>query len=107
MPGPASKHSVNYALVEDRIPFYASIKTMTGRETEKEGGCNGLSKIKKDRSVGPASYSKSNVDNGFKRLSSVARAPIAQFSGLGAYHGTRDNIKHAEKLKVKSNRCFD
>ena len=33
VPGPVSKHTVNYGLVEERVPFYATIKTMIGRET--------------------------------------------------------------------------
>lgn len=98
------KQDIYYQLTEKRQPFLAHLKTMVGRETREEGGANGLSRIKKDRRPGPASYSS---EKGFTRLSTTERPPITQFSGLGMFVGARTDLKHVEKLKAKSNRFLD
>jgi hypothetical protein len=41
------------------------------------------------------------VNSGYKRI------PITQFSGLGNCLGTKEGLKHSEKLAVKSNRFID
>ena len=98
------KQDIHYQLTEKREPFLAHLKTMVGRETQEEGGANGLSRLKKNRKPGPASYSTAP---GFNRLSTTERAPITQFSGLGNFVGQRPDLKHVEKLNAKSNRFLD
>jgi hypothetical protein len=97
------KQDIHYQLTEKREPFFAHLKTMVGRETRGDGG-NGLTRLKKDRRPGPASYS---TDKAFKRLSTTERVPGTQFSGLGMFVGQRPDLKHVEKLKAKSNRFLD
>ena len=41
------------------------------------------------------------MNSGYKRI------PITQFSGLGNSTGTKEGLKHSEKLAVKSNRFID
>lgn len=98
------KQDIHYQLTEKREPFLAHLKTMVGRETREEGGANGLSRIKKTRKPGPASYS---TEKGFQKLSTTERVPITQFSGLGMCMGPRPDLKHVDKLKAKSNRFLD
>ena len=104
VPPPVSKKEIKYELTEKKEPFLAHLKTMVGRESTEDGGTNGLSKIKKDRKPGPASYS---TDRGYKRLSTTERIQITQFSGLGQFVGQKPDLKHADKLKVKTNRYLD
>lgn len=78
-----SKKEIKYELTEKREPFMAHLKTMVGREP-REDGANGLSKVRKDKKPGPASY---NSERGIKILSTIERVPYTQFSGLGNFVG--------------------
>ena len=70
-----------------------------GRVSDKNKGG------KKDKSPGPTTY---KWESSINHSSLMPRSTMnILFSGMGAMAGGKDNIKHVEKLKIKSNRCFD
>ena len=80
-------------------PFYAHMGKSTGRiELDK--------KMKKsDKTPGPTTYKwEHSVE---KSSQGPKRATNVLISGMGLANGAKDNLKHVDKLKVKSNRCFD
>lgn len=72
VPAPVSKKQIKYDLTEKREPFMAHLKTMVGREG-RDDGANGISKIRKDKQPGPASY---HSERGYPRLSTTERVHI-------------------------------
>lgn len=95
IPGPQHKYKINYDFVKDRTPFYADISKSLGREKDN-------AKPKKDRG-GPGYYfTEKAVDKNVLRKSTSVI-----FSGFGAQESAKDNIKHADKLKVKTVRHYD
>ena len=90
VPGP-QKYKLNHNLSEPRTPFLATY-TKSERNKPEDGR-----KIKKDNTVGPATY---RPDPGFSRLSTIGRVPKVSFHGLGLNDNT-GTIKHKDKLKVK------
>ena len=95
IPGPQHKYKINYDYVKDRTPFYAHISKSLGRQKDNE-------KPKKEK-VGPGYYipEKAVDKNVLRKSTSVV------FSGLGTAESAKDNIKHADKLKIKSVRHYD
>ena len=81
--------------MKERVPFYANISKSLGREKDN-------TKPKKEK-VGPGYYipEKAVDKNVLRKSTSVI------FSGFGATESTKDNIKHADKLKVKTVRHYD
>lgn len=64
-----------------------------------------MDRIKKDKNPGPSTY---KTDRGFKVNSQfIPLTKNVGLSGMGHNDGARENIKHSEKVKVKSNRFFD
>jgi len=83
----------------DRTPFYAHMAKSTGR-------LDGEKKQKKgDKTPGPTTYKWENSiaasSQGPKRTTNTL------ISGMGCTDGAKETLKHVDKLKVKSNRCFD
>ena len=101
MPGPQHKYAVKHDLVEPKSAFLTVMAKTTGRDRSLDGKL--IKPKKKKEIVGPATY---RPEAGYHRLSSMPRAPAAQFHGLPG--GTdRSNVPHAEKLAVKTHRWSD
>ena len=97
IPGPQHKsYKINHDYIRQRTPFYANISKSIGREKDN-------AKQPKKEKVGPGYYiPEKAIDKNVLRKSTSAI-----FSGLGANESAKDNIKHAEKLKVKTTRHYD
>jgi len=94
-PGP-NKYTPKQELVRPRTAFYAKMSTAIGREDKKQ---------KKDKTPGPTTY---RWDQAQSASSTSIRGPInVLISGMGLAAGSKGAMKHTEKLKVKSSRCFD
>lgn len=87
--------------MEQRTPFLTQIAKTSGRERSLDGRL--INPKPKKEIVGPATY---RPEQGYHRLSSMPRAPAAQFHGLPG-GADRSNVPHAEKLAVKANRWSD
>lgn len=97
IPGPQHKYKVNHEFIRTKTPFYVNFKKSEGRKS--------MDPIKKDKNPGPSTY---RTDKGFKLNSQyIPLTKNVSLSGMGVTEGARDNIKHSEKVKVKSNRFFD
>lgn len=94
-PGP-NKYTPKQDLVRPRTAFYAKMATGTGRDDKK---------AKKDKTPGPTSY---RWENAHSASSTALKGPTnILISGMGLAAGSKSTLKHADKLKIKSSRCFD
>lgn len=82
----------------ERTPFLTNFAKSTGRIADKDRG-----KVPKKEKVGPGLYfpEKAVDKNVLRKSTSVV------FSGLGTAESQKENIKHADKLKVKTSRFYD
>lgn len=97
IPGPQHKYKINHEFIRTKTPFYVNFKKNEGRKS--------MDPIKKDKHPGPSTY---KTDKGFKVNSQfIPLTKNVGLSGMGHTDGARENIKHSEKVKVKSNRFFD
>lgn len=93
---PQEDFTKNKSITRPRTAFYANMSTSTGR---------GDKKIKKDKAPGPTTY---RWEEAQKASSTSIRGPVnVLISGMGREAGAKVTLKHADKLKVKTNRFFD
>ena len=102
IPGP--KYKLNYRLIENRTPFLANLTKSVGRDNKQKTAKDNLFRVKKDKTAGPGSY---KVEPGLLLLSNNPRSTGVSFHGFSVTEGSKPNVAHADKLKVKSNRALD
>ena len=97
-PGPQHKYILNYQLVEPRRPFMVKIDKSIGRDQ-----ANGV-KAKKSKTPGPCTY---DTEKAIRASSAYRGGPINIPLGGGVVESAKPDIKHQDKLKIKSTRFLD
>lgn len=97
-PGPQHKYNLQYGLLRPSSKQMVRMEKAIGRDSDAA-----LKAPKKNKTPGPTSY---DTEKGIK-ASAGFRNPINIPMANGVVESSHPDIKHQDKLKIKSNRFLD